>query len=265
LTDAPRQALETINSNNTNLAEATAKANKIASEQPMDTQAVQPVQVPQAVATIETPLLKDDNSVSVSSEGIASNLTTSEANQAASEAINEIAAEKQLAAVEPEQVASDVKTYTVKKGDTLAAIAAKFYGSEGKKKSAIDLIVKENNLKSAKQISIGQKLVIPENKGLDATEPSFFEKVELMGKKTLGLDTNSSSETPKKEVVAVESTNTTSNSGTTEYVVKAGDTPVKIAAKQLGDSSRYKEILKCNPGLNPNRLSIGMRLKLPER
>jgi nucleoid-associated protein YgaU len=51
------------------------------------------------------------------------------------------------------------------------------------------------------------------------------------------------------------------------YIVKAGDSPWKIAATQLGDGERYKEILKLNPDISPDgkNLTVGMKLKLPRR
>lgn len=47
------------------------------------------------------------------------------------------------------------------------------------------------------------------------------------------------------------------------YVVQKNDVLEAIALKQLGKSSRWKEIVAANPGLDPRRLQPGMQLRLP--
>ena len=51
-----------------------------------------------------------------------------------------------------------VKTYTVKRGDTLWAISKKYYGSGAK----YNTIVKANKIKNPNLIKVGQKLKIPQ-------------------------------------------------------------------------------------------------------
>ncbi len=50
-----------------------------------------------------------------------------------------------------------------------------------------------------------------------------------------------------------------------EYRVKPDDSLWTIAAESLGDPVRWKEILKANPTLDPDRLRVGQRLRLPRR
>lgn len=48
------------------------------------------------------------------------------------------------------------------------------------------------------------------------------------------------------------------------YVVKAGDTLSKLAAKYLGDPSYYTKIMAVNPQiLTPNLIKIGQTIKIP--
>jgi len=49
--------------------------------------------------------------------------------------------------------------------------------------------------------------------------------------------------------------------------VRQGDTLWKIAANQLGDGSRYKEIVKLNSAVleSEDDLAVGMTLKMPTR
>ena len=51
------------------------------------------------------------------------------------------------------------------------------------------------------------------------------------------------------------------------YTVKEGDSFWEIAASQLGDGNRYKEIIKLNPNVSTNdkNLAVGMKLKMPTR
>jgi hypothetical protein len=50
-----------------------------------------------------------------------------------------------------------------------------------------------------------------------------------------------------------------------QYVVRQGDNLWSVAAAQLGDATRYKEISRLNAGIlkDEHTLSIGMRLNLP--
>lgn len=51
---------------------------------------------------------------------------------------------------------------------------------------------------------------------------------------------------------------------TREYTIQDGDSLWKIAANELGNGMRYKEILALNKDLTENsRLDIGMKIKLP--
>jgi nucleoid-associated protein YgaU len=165
-------------------------------------------------------------------------------------------AETQQANLEkqPSDVAAGQKAtvYIVKKGDNLGQIAQDHYGTQGAKKENVAKIVKANHLKSENQIYIGQKLVIPSPAVLSETNPAMFEKVQSIGRSL------ASSASPKDT--------RSGEKGLRDYVVKAGDYPWKIAAKELGNPNRYKEIFKYNPNINEKTtLSIGMHLKLPSR
>jgi hypothetical protein len=107
---------------------------------------------------------------------------------------------------------------------------------------------------SSDENSLGQSLVVPRliSSELDKViwgvfPSSMFEEVESIGKRHIPDD--------KDKTKGVQ------------YVVKEGDTLWNIAAEQLGDSSRYKEISKLNTDVlkNENDLTIGMKLSLPDR
>ena len=48
------------------------------------------------------------------------------------------------------------------------------------------------------------------------------------------------------------------------YVVKKGDMLSVISQRELGTSRRWREIVALNPGIRPDRLFVGARLKMPE-
>jgi nucleoid-associated protein YgaU len=149
--------------------------------------------------------------------------------------------------------------YVVRDGESLAAIALKLYGpEEGNKTANIDRIYQTNHklLKSPDQIYPGQKLIIP---ALPVSPPhkSSMEKVfsTAMFEKVKSVGRRHSSPTPAK------------NRDTSRYIVQDGDSLWHIAAQQLGDSSRYDEIVELNTDIleDEDSLSVGICLKLPPR
>jgi nucleoid-associated protein YgaU len=163
-------------------------------------------------------------------------------------------------------------TYTVVDGDNLASIAKKVYGpDEGNRVVNIQRIFQTNQtgMKSANQLSIGQKLVIPPlpaptattatpaaattpspkpnpGKPANVLPPSLFERVESLSKPIPAIMMTPASEGRW-------------------YTVQDGDKLWKIAATQLGAGSRWDEIYKLNTDVitNQDALKVGTRLRLP--
>ena len=46
------------------------------------------------------------------------------------------------------------------------------------------------------------------------------------------------------------------------YVIREGDTLADIAKKHLGSATKWEELVKLNPGINPKNLKIGQTLRL---
>ena len=78
--------------------------------------------------------------------------------------------------------------------------------------------------------------------------------------------TNPAENTGVKDT-AGEAMDNTQSIETRVYIVKDGDSFWEIAASQLGDANRYKEIIKLNPNVSTNdkNLAVGMKLKMPTR
>lgn len=70
-------------------------------------------------------------------------------------------------------------------------------------------------------------------------------------------------ESTQESGIAPESSSSEAMDKYTTYTVKKGDTLSKIAKALLGKSSRYPEIAKLNNLSNPNKISIGQVLKIP--
>ncbi len=163
------------------------------------------------------------------------------------------AAQKELVEIKParkvatEQQQSDV-TYVVCPGDSLAEIAKKMYGPQnGNKLASVEKIYNANKdkLESMDYIQVGQKLVIPplENKTNSLLKTGLFKKVSKI--------------TPSQP----------SRQQYRQYVVKESDSLWQIAQQQLGSGDRFSEIIQLNQSVlaDPEKLVIGMKLKLPAR
>ena len=82
----------------------------------------------------------------------------------------------------------------------------------------------------------------------------------------LRLATAAVSETPEAAPAQPEKTAALppSDIATKEYTIEENDSLWKIAEKELGDGTRYKEILEVNPGMTETQaLKIGMKIKIP--
>lgn len=124
---------------------------------------------------------------------------------------------------------TETRTHVVKKGEILGDISRKYYGtSKHWRKIADANQVREDGLKE------GMKLTIP----------------------PLPASTSTTSTSTATDTAA------TGDAGT--YVVKKGDSYYKIAKRELGDASRYKEIERLN-GIPAEDLREGTKLKMPSK
>jgi len=133
-------------------------------------------------------------------------------------------------------------SYTVKDGDTLAGIAARFGVS-------LEDLRDANPNVDASRLSIGQTVKLP----------------PATGAPPAATPTPAATEAPAPATVAAPTvaapTSTPSSLGQT-YVVQDGDIPVRIAEK-FGIT--VEELLAANPGIDPTRLNIGDVLIIPPK
>ncbi|MFT5049938.1 MAG: nucleoid-associated protein YgaU [Chlamydiales bacterium] len=137
----------------------------------------------------------------------------------------------------PARAASQVWTYEIKPGDTLAGIASRVLG-DGQRWREIQNA----------------------NAGLDPRRLMVGAKISLPGR--AGSAAVVSTVTPRTERArpAAASSNTSG-----KYTVRKGDVLSRVAQVQLGSASRWREIVELNPGLDPNRMHVGTKLVMPGR
>ena len=172
-------------------------------------------------------------------------------------------------------------TYTVKKGDSLYSIA-NIYDTN------VDTIKKINNLTS-NNLSIGQKLLIPETYSSPTTIPNYTNytvkkgdslysiarnfnisidtiiKDNSLSSNNLSIGQNLKIRTSTPNIGDVEEEcfgieyNPPSSVSTINYIVKKGDSIYKIANQY---NTSVSELIRLN-NLTTNNLSIGQVLKVP--
>lgn len=160
--------------------------------------------------------------------------------------------------------------YTVKAGDTLSGIAAK-YGT------TYQALASYNGISNPNKISVGQKIKIPSvgSSGSASTGGGDTVYTVKSGDTLSGiaakygttyqtLASYNGISNPNKISVGqkIKIPGGSSGGGTRTYTVKSGDSLWAIAAKQLGNGNRYKEIKSLN-GLSSDTIYAGQVLKLP--
>lgn len=163
--------------------------------------------------------------------------------------VQEVLRESLAAKAEQRSKPRPAKTqvYVVQSGDNLAKIAKKFYGATvGNKLATINSLFAANKavLSSVDNVPAGAKLVIPLMTGTANQARKTDKAAAKTGAKTRrGADAHVS------------------------YTVKDGDSLWEIAAEQLGNGGRWKEIQKLNQSVLQDSIKVksGMRLKLPRK
>jgi nucleoid-associated protein YgaU len=149
------------------------------------------------------------------------------------------------------------REYVVKSGDSFARIARVQLGAESRWREIADL----NPKVDPKSLDVGQKLTLPGGaQGAQAPSGMMADSaVAKSSKPTPAKPSSTSSKAPSATKKADKSV-----ASNRACVVQKGDTLRSIARRELGDERRWKEIASANPNVDPNKLSIGARLKLPK-
>lgn len=133
------------------------------------------------------------------------------------------------------------KSHTVRRGETLASIARSYYGDVNRVRAILDANPK---VRGPKKLYVGTVLTLPAPPGGTTVAAAPRDAIT-------------------DEVVPAPR-DTAAPRG---YTVRAGDSFYSIAAEQLGDGRRWKELLTLNRKVvrnEPTNLRPGMQLRLPE-
>ncbi len=138
-------------------------------------------------------------------------------------------------AAQPPATAAAVRTYQVRSGDTLGAIAQRLLGNSERWREIAEL----NGITDPRALRVGQSLRVPgeQGQGAAAGQPAA---------------PTSESATPASAQPA-----------TVEYRVRAGDTLAEIAQRLLGNGDRWQEIARASGISDPRSLRIGQVLRVP--
>jgi LysM repeat protein len=154
------------------------------------------------------------------------------------------------------QTPTPSREYVVKSGDSFSRIARVQLGAELRWREIAAL----NPKVDPRSLDVGQKLILPggaqgaPTSGMIADYAPAKTSTPTPAKPSSASSATSSA--PKKVEKAAASNRA--------CVVQKGDTLRSIARRELGDERRWKEIASANPGVDPNKLAIGARLKLPK-
>ena len=119
--------------------------------------------------------------------------------------------------------------HTIAEGENLRLISERYYGSSGQWKR----ILEANPGLRPEALPIGKKIKIPtENPAETEEEISPAESAEPVVRDTV-------------------------------HDVRKGETLYGIAKRHLGDGNRWMEIVEANPGLDPDALQVGQRIRIP--
>ena len=190
---------------------------------------------------------------------------------------------------------SEAKTHVVAAGETLGEISQKYYGTGKNWKKIADA-----NKVDPSELKVGQKLTIPaiETASTTATPAPELASGERnytvqkndsyysIAKKELGnaarwKELEKLNNVPADELRVGKVIKLPAKAAAVEalkpgpeapaagdanvHVVKGGETLSDISKLHYGTTTKWKEIVKANPGIDPEGLKVGQKIKLPDR
>jgi nucleoid-associated protein YgaU len=144
-------------------------------------------------------------------------------------------------------------SYVVEKGDSFASIAKHKLGDESRWTEIQAL----NGGVNPKNLHVGQTLVLPS--GSVKQEGVILSANTHKTAPVRATDTKKTADAKKPAPAVAKETQ---KSGS-YYTVKKGDGLRAIARAELGDESRWKDIVAANPGMKADQIFVGQKLRMP--
>ena len=150
-------------------------------------------------------------------------------------AVPEPAAESNLV---PAAKPAAAREYTIRAGDTLSEIAMRELGTKDRWRELAEL-----------------------NPGLDPARLNVGTRIRLSGAASPAKVSGAGAPALARSSEAAQPAAKPAAGGS--YTIRAGDTLSEIAMRELGTTARWRELVELNPGLDPARLHVGTRIRLP--
>ena len=154
--------------------------------------------------------------------------------------------------------------YEVKQGDSLYKIAAQIWGAKNACKNPLILAANKDKIKSAGNLKVGMKLVIPPLPGATAATPTSGPSTPTPRSRHDRSPSEVAGGTPGEgtlpPLIADGVTPTDVHVAAKTYTIKSGDTIGRVAKTYR---TSVDKILEMNKGVNPTRLKVGQKLTIP--
>ena len=108
--------------------------------------------------------------------------------------------------------------------------------------------------------------IMQKNAELQRTQTESERTKKVLEQALKGQSPTTAPQTPVTTTTARTVTPGISSGDIREYTIKDGDSLWKIAANELGNGMRYKDILALNPNINENTtLAVDTKIKIPAK
>lgn len=145
-------------------------------------------------------------------------------------------------------------TYVIKAGDSFESIAR----TQLKDAGLLELVMQLNPDVSPKRMQPGKELVLPSAAEIAARKAPPLAKASETPKVDAKPDAKGTAKADPKVVTPIAAEERL-------YTVQKGDTFERIAQAELGSRKRTAELMAANPGIKPEGLRKGQRIKLPKK